>query len=373
MSTSAAVAARRAEGKRVFDLGLGQPSSAAPRLALEAAAAATKDSVLGYTPPLGMPVLRERIAAYYMERYGLDIPATQVVLTTGSSGGFVLAYLTAFDAGDVVALPRPSYAPYANLLRALDCQVVEIPAGAEQGFVVTVDSLEALSTKPNGLVVASPRNPSGTMMSPAQLRDVAAWCDEHDVTLISDEIYHGVSYGDVEESCARQFGDRAWVVNSFSKYFSMTGWRLGWMVVPEGCGASMDRLATAVALCPPAISQHAALAAFDAKDELQSNIARYRANRATLQERLPQLGFASVGPMDGAFYAYADISRWSEDSVAFCARMLDEADVAMTPGAGFDKVEGTRYVRLCYAGSEQNLAGALASLAQWLPTLPTIR
>ncbi|MDR1999407.1 MAG: aminotransferase class I/II-fold pyridoxal phosphate-dependent enzyme [Frankiaceae bacterium] len=370
MSVSVAAAERRAAGKAVFDLGIGQPSTPAPRPALDAAAAALRDSVLAYTPPLGMPILRERIAAYYKERYGLDVPPSQVALTTGSSGGFALAYLTAFDAGDVVALPRPSYSPYRNLLRALDCRVLEIPAGAEQGFKLTVAALEALPQRPAGLIIASPGNPSGTMMSPDELRDVAAWCDDNGVTLISDEIYHGVTYGDVPEACARSFSDRAWVVNSFSKYFSMTGWRLGWMLVPEGAGASLDRLATAVALCPPTLSQHAALAAFDAPDELAANVERYRANRAILRERLPQLGFGPVGPMDGAFYAYADISRWSRDSVAFCARAMSETGVAMTAGAGFDSVQGGSYVRICYAGSEANLSGALDALAEWLPTLP---
>jgi aspartate/methionine/tyrosine aminotransferase len=372
MSISVAAAARRAKGLPVFDLGIGQPGTPAPAAALDAAQAAMRSTLLAYTHPLGMPVLRERIAAYYHERYGLDIPASQVVLTTGSSGGFVLAFLTAFEAGDAVALPRPGYSAYRNLLQALECEVIDIPAGAEQGYKITVQSLEALPTPPAGVVIASPGNPSGTMMSPQELQDVAAWCDAHGTTLISDEIYHGVVYGDVQEACARQFTDDAWIMNSFSKYFSMTGWRLGWMVVPEGSGGSLDRLATAVSLCPPAISQYAAMAAFDAQDELQANVERYRVNRALLLDRLPAMGITSVGAMDGAFYAYADISRWSTDSVDLASRLMGETGVAVTAGAGFDNVEGRRNVRICYAGAHDALSEALDIMGDWLAAQPVL-
>jgi aspartate/methionine/tyrosine aminotransferase len=370
MSVSVAAAARRAQGLTVYDLGIGQPGTPAPALALDAAEAAMRNTLLAYTPPLGMPVLRARIASYYMERYGLDIPASQVVLTTGSSGGFVLAFLTSFEVGDAVALPRPGYSAYRNLLKALQCEVIDIPAGAAQDYKITVASLEALPKPPAGLVIASPGNPSGTMMTPTELRDVARWCDANNVTLISDEIYHGVVYGDVEEACARQFSDQAWVVNSFSKYFSMTGWRLGWMVVPEGCGGSLDRLATAIALCPPAISQHAALAAFDAQDELTANVERYRINRAMLLERLPAIGITTIGAMDGAFYAYADVSRWTDDSVAFATKLMTETGVAVTAGAGFDAVEGRHNVRICYAGAHEVLSEALDVLGEWLAVQP---
>jgi aspartate/methionine/tyrosine aminotransferase len=243
--------------------------------------------------------------------------------------------------------------------------VVDLPCGPETGYLPTIEALDALVPRPAGLLLASPANPTGTMMSAQLLADIAQWCDRNDVRLISDEIYHGLSFGE-PAACARSFSDTAFVVNSFSKYYSMTGWRLGWMLAPPETVEVLDRLAGNVALCPPTISQYGAFAAFDSDDEALANLDRYRANRQLMMEALPAMGITRFAPPDGAFYIYADVSDFTSDSVAFCASLLHDTGVAITPGVDFDPIDGHGYVRLCFAGWEHDIAGALEAMSGWL-------
>jgi aspartate/methionine/tyrosine aminotransferase len=360
-----AVEARRAAGHRVLDLSAGQPSTPAPEPVRRAATAALQTDRIGYTPSLGIAPLREAIAAHYRHTDGLDVSAANVAVATGSSGAFLYAFLAAFDAGDTVAMARPGYPAYRNMLSALGCRVLELPCGPQTRFQPTVQHLEALGEPPAGLVLASPANPTGTMVDAAELAALTAWCDAHGTRLISDEIYHGITYG-VSAASAWRTSRNAVVVNSFSKYFSMTGWRIGWLLVPDELADSVDRLAGNLAICPPALSQRAALAAFDAYPELDANVARYGENRALVLETLPQIGLDRLAPADGAFYVYADVSGWTDDSVAFVFRALDECGVALAPGVDFDPVDGGRFVRMCFAGDASEIAQAIALLGSWL-------
>jgi aspartate/methionine/tyrosine aminotransferase len=360
-----AALARRDAGLPVYMLNAGQPGTPAPSTVRAAAHHALDTNRIGYTSQLGIPELRDAIAGHYRRWYGLDIARSEVVATTGSSGGFLLAFLAAFEPGDVVALARPGYPAYRNVLTALGCRVVELPCGPETRFQPTVAALEALPERPAGLVVASPANPTGTMVTPAELAELAGWCDANGVRLVSDEIYHGITYSG-DASCAWASSRNAIVVNSFSKYelpkggepnrsaivigsfskyFSMTGWRLGWM------------------LCPPEL---AAVAAFDAYEELDANVARYRANRELLLERLPKIGLDRLAPADGAFYVYADVSRWTSDSLELGARLLTETGVAVAPGIDFDTVDGGRFIRMSFAGDTDEIATAVDILGDWL-------
>jgi aspartate/methionine/tyrosine aminotransferase len=355
-----AVGTRRAQGLPVWDLSAGQPSTSAPEAVRAAAASALRHDRIGYTNALGYPQLRERIAAHYL-REGVRVEPHNVAVTTGSSGGFLYAFLAAFDAGDTVVMARPGYPAYRNMLTALGCRVVELPCGPQTRFQPTVAQLEALDAPPAGLVLASPANPTGTMVTPAELAELGAWCDAHGTRLISDEIYHGLTYG-TAPSTAWRSTQRAVVVNSFSKYFCMTGWRIGWLLVPEELFDAVDRIAGNFAICPPALSQLAAVAAFDAYDELDANVARYSANRAMLLERLPDIGLDKLAPADGAFYIYADVSRWTTDSLTWAARLLDDTGVAVAPGVDFDPVDGGRFIRLCFAGDGADIAEAVERL-----------
>jgi aspartate/methionine/tyrosine aminotransferase len=363
-----AVGARRAAGLPVWDLSAGQPSTSAPAAVRAAAARALETDRIGYTNALGYPSLRERIAAHYL-REGVEVDPRNVAVTTGSSGGFLYAFLAAFDAGDTVVMARPGYPAYRNMLSALGCRVVELPCGPETRFQPTLAQLDALPAPPDGLIVASPANPTGTMVTPQELADLSAWCDAHGTRLISDEIYHGLTYG-ISPSTAWGVSQRAVVVNSFSKYFCMTGWRIGWLLVPDALLDGVDRIAGNVAICPPALSQLAALAAFDAYDELDANVARYAANRSMLLERLPRIGLDKLAPADGAFYVYADVSRWTTDSMAWAARLLDETGVAVAPGLDFDPEDGGRFIRMCFAGDGAEIAEAVDVLGAWLATQP---
>jgi aspartate/methionine/tyrosine aminotransferase len=368
MRVMVAADARRAAGLPVLDLSVGQPSTAAPSTVRAAAHAAIDRDRLGYTAALGLPELRAAIAAHYRRTYDLDVDPACVVATTGSSGAFLLAFLAAFDQGDAVVLARPGYPAYRNMLTALGCRVLEVPTGA--GFSLTVPQLEALDEPPAGVVLASPANPTGTMLGAAGLAALAGWCDEHNVRLVSDEIYHGITYGTAATS-AWQTSRTSVVVNSFSKYFSMTGWRLGWLLAPPELLDAIDRLAGNFALCPPTLSQHAALGAFQAYDELDANVARYTANRDLLLSRLPAMGIDRIAPADGAFYVYADVSRWTEDSLSWGARLLDEAGVAVAPGVDFDPVDGGRFVRFSFAGDTGTVAAAMDRLQEWLGSSQT--
>lgn len=364
-----AVVARRRAGLPVYDMSVGQPSTPAPAPVRAAARAAVDADRLGYTGALGTPALREAIAGHYHVRYGLDVAAANVVATTGSSGGFQLSFLAAFDVGDTVAVARPGYPAYRNMLAALGCRVLDLPCGAETRYQPTVDQLDALPEPPAGLVVASPANPTGTMLDAAGLTALARWCAEHGTRLVSDEIYHGITYGSPATN-AWASSRASIVVNSFSKYFSMTGWRIGWMVVPDDLLDTVDRLTGNFTICPPALSQVAAIAAFDAYAELDANVARYAATRAFLLAALPAIGVPAFAPPDGAFYVYADVSRWTSDSLSWASRLLAESGVAVAPGVDFDPVDGGRFIRLCFAGDGAEIERGVQILGEWLTRQP---
>jgi aspartate/methionine/tyrosine aminotransferase len=360
-----AVVARRAAGRFVIDLSAGQPSTPAPAAVRAAAQRAIDTDRIGYTNALGIPALREAIARHYRDRVGFDVDPANVAVTTGSSGGFLYSFLSAFDAGETVAMARPGYPAYRNMLSALGCRVVELPCGPQTRFQPTTAQLDALDEPPAGLVIASPANPTGTMVLPDELAALVAWCDAHGTRLVSDEIYHGITFG-TPASSAWSYGRNSIVVNSFSKYFSMTGWRIGWLLVPDDLLDPIDRLAGNFTICPPALSQLAAVAAFDAYDELDANVVRYADNRRRLLELLPAIGLDRLAPADGAFYIYADVSRWTDDSLAFSARLLDEAGVAVAPGVDFDPAEGGHFVRMCFAGDGDEIEQAVAIMGEWL-------
>jgi aspartate/methionine/tyrosine aminotransferase len=360
---SAANARQRAKGDMV-SLAAGQPSAPAPAAVLAAAAEALA-TPLGYTEQLGIPELREAIAGHYERTYALPVEPNDVVVTTGSSGGFLLSFLAAFDPGDRVALARPGYPAYRNILTALGCEVVELPCGPETGFQPTVGMLEDAGEL-DGLIVASPANPTGSMLPPGELAAIAGWCAEHGVALVSDEIYHGIHYGSEEPASAWQFSREAVVVNSFSKYFAMTGWRLGWLLVPERLHRAVDCLTGNFTICPPTLSQHAAVAAFDAYGELDGHVATYRKNRDRLVGGLRELGIDKLAPVDGAFYVYADVAHLTSDSMAFCQRLLADTGLAVVPGIDFDPAEGHHFVRMSFAGPPADIGDALDRLGAWL-------
>ena len=360
-----AVVARRAAGLEAIDLSAGQPSTRAPAAVRAAAAQALDTDLVGYTNALGIPQLRAAIAAHYRRVEGIEVDPANVAVTTGSSGGFVYAFLAAFEAGDTVVMARPGYPAYRNMLGALGCTVVELPCGPQSRFQPTVAQLEALPEPPAGLIIASPANPTGTMVDPVELAAIAAWCDAHGTRFISDEIYHGVTYTHGAASAWRS-SRSAIVVNSFSKYFCMTGWRIGWLLAPDELIDSVDRLAGNFAICPPALSQLAAVAAFEAYDELDANVARYAANRELLLRRLPEIGLTELAPADGAFYIYADVSAFTSDAMSWAGRLLGEAGVAVAPGLDFDPVDGGRFIRLCFAGDGADIARAVDLMGDWL-------
>jgi len=364
-AANARQAALPAGGSAVIRMEVGQPGTGAPTGALEAAASALRSGEpLGYTEALGRRSLRERIVAHYRDWYGLALPIERVAVTVGASGGFPLAFLAAFDPGDRVALAAPFYPPYVNILTALGIQPVILEAGPDTRFQPTVAMLERLDPPPDGLVVASPCNPAGTMLHPEELAVIAAWCDSAGVRLVSDEIYHGLHYTSAVATAAA-FSRHAVVVNSFSKYFSMTGWRVGWLVLPEDLVRPVECLAQNLFISAPHISQVAAEAALDCNAELQANVARYRRSRELLLRGLPEAGFARLSPAEGAFYLFADIGERSNDSVQFCARMLAEIGIAATPGVDFDRRRGTRFVRFSYCGPEADMAEAAERLRSW--------
>jgi len=351
-------------GDNVFHLEVGQPSTAAPRGVLDTAKAALEDDVLGYTLALGVTELRQAIAEHYQSFYGVNVPADRIVVTTGASGAFLLAFLSAFEAGDRVALALPGYPGYRHILSALGNQPVSMAAGPATRFQPTVEMIDGIDEAVHGLIVASPSNPAGTIIPEAELARLAGYCDDHHIRLVSDEIYHGITFG-ADAATAVAYSDQAIVINSFSKYFSMTGWRLGWMVVPESLMRPVESLAQNMFISPPTLSQRAALAAFDCGDEIAANIARYGRNRELLLEELPKAGFTALAPADGAFYIYADVSHMTNDSQAFCQRMLDETGVAATSGVDFDPERGNAFVRFSFSGSTEDMAEAARRLRDW--------
>ena len=356
---------REAAGGDVLHLEVGQPSTPAPGKVLAAAKRALTEDRLGYTEALGVPALRERIARHYRDYYGVDVAAERIVVTTGSSGGFLLSFLAAFDTGDRVAIGEPYYPGYRNILTALGVEPVTVTTGAATRFQPTPDLLRQRGGKLDGLLVASPANPTGTMIDRAAMAALVDYCAGHAIRLIVDEIYHGITYGGRAETVLA-LTDQAIVINSFSKYFSMTGWRLGWMVVPSDLSRAIECLAQNLFIAPPSLSQLAGIAAFDCGAELDANVARYRANRDLLLEELPAAGLDRLAPADGAFYIYADVGRLTNDSPAFCQRMLHETGVAATPGIDFDGELGRRFVRFSFAGSTEDIAEAARRLKTWL-------
>ncbi len=359
-----AAAEREASGRPVLHLEVGQPSTPAPRKVIEAAHRALDADTLGYTVALGIEPLRERIAQHYDDWYGLAIDPARVVVTQGASGAFAIGLLALFDPGDRVAVPSPGYPCYRNILAALGCEPIDILTGPETRFQPTPDHLEPLLPL-DGLVVASPSNPSGTMIDAPALDVLARWCHDHGVRLVSDEIYHGITYDPaVSLGTAVASSSSAVVVNSFSKYFSMTGWRLGWMVLPTDLIEPVERLAQNFTIAPSTLAQHAARAAFDCHDELRGNVARYAENRAILLDGLPTAGLDRLAPADGAFYVYACVDHLTDDSQALCLRWLDEIGVAATPGIDFDPSRGHRYVRFSFAGSPVDMRRAVELLSR---------
>ncbi len=364
-AANARQAALPAGAPHVIRMEVGQPGTGAPAGAVAAAVAALgSGQPLGYTEAFGLRSLRERIVAHYQDWYGVTLPVERVAVTVGASGAFPLAFLAAFDPGDRVALAAPFYPPYVNILTALGMRPVILEAGPETRFQPTVAMLERLDPRPDGLIVASPCNPAGTMLHPEELAAIAAWCDRNAVRLVSDEIYHGLHY-DSALATAVACSPHAVVVNSFSKYFSMTGWRIGWMVLPEDLVRPVECLAQNLFISAPHVAQVAAEAAFGCHAELQENVARYRRSRDHLLAALPAAGFDRLSPAEGAFYIFADIAERSNDSVAFCARMLAEAGVAATPGVDFDRARGSRFVRFSYCGPAADMVEAARRLAGW--------
>jgi len=350
----------------VYHLEVGQPGTSAPEGALQAAEKALRNECLGYTNALGIPDIRESISKRYSDYYGLNVAPERIVATTGSSGGFVLAFLAAFDPGDRVALAAPGYPCYRNILSALGIEPVLLPTELLDRFQPTPDLLDkAREAGPlAGLVVASPSNPTGTMLDTNSFRELASYCCEHDIRLISDEIYHGITYG-LDADCALSFTQDAVIINSFSKYFSMTGWRLGWLVMPEDLLRVTESLGQNLYISPPTLSQIAAVAALDCSDELDRNVAQYARNRELLLEALPKAGFRSIAPADGAFYLYADVSDMTNDSDEFCRTILAETGVAITPGIDFDPDRGNRFVRFSFAGTNETMVAAAQALLDW--------
>jgi len=362
MDVMEAARAAEAEGRHIIHMEVGQPSTPAPRAARAALAAALETNTLGYTVALGLPELRAAIAALYLRWYGVELDPARVVVTSGSSAAFLLAFSALFDAGERVAMGEPGYPSYRQILRALSLEPVGIPTRLEQRY-----QPQAADIPPDvaGLIVASPGNPSGTMLGKAELAELIATCQARDIAFVSDEIYHGLHYG-ARAVSALEISQDVCVINSFSKYFSMTGWRIGWMVVPQEQIRTFERLAQNMFICPPHASQVAALAALECIDELEDNRAVYAKNRALMLDALPRMGFARIAPPDGAFYIYADVSDITEDSRALAAEILQKAGVAVTPGLDFDPKRGAQTLRFSYAREQEDIAEGLERLAAFM-------
>lgn len=364
MDVLRAAAKREAMGENVLHMEIGQPSTGAPEGVIKAAEDALRTDAIGYTTALGLQSLRHNISKHYMDYYGLSVDADNIVVTSGSSCGFILAFLSTFESGDRVALASPGYPAYRNILQALGVEVVDILAEPESNYQPTVDDLKALDGKIDGLIIASPSNPAGTMLDAASLKNLTDYCHAQEIRLISDEIYHGITY-DQKATSALSYTNDAIIINSFSKYFSMTGWRLGWMVIPENLVRTIECLAQNLFISPPTLSQLAAVAAFDDYNALDDNVVRYTENRALLLRELPKAGFDNLASAEGGFYIYADIRKFSNDSDAFCKQMLHETGVAATPGIDFDPIRGHLFVRFSFSGSTEDMSVAVKRLIEW--------
>ncbi len=365
MDVMQSAADREASGGDVLHLEVGQPSTSAPRGVIEAAKRALDADKLGYTVAFGMPGLRARLAAHYRAWYGVDVPIERIAITKGSSAAFLLSFLAAFDPGDRVAMVSPGYPAYRNILSALGIEPVLMLSGPEHRFQPTPALLDSLDGPVDGLILASPSNPTGTMVGAEEMRALTDYCKARGIRLISDEIYHGIGYGQAGVS-ALETDPNALVVNSFSKYFSMTGWRLGWMIVPPDMVRAVECLAQNMFISSPTLSQHAAIAAFDCHEELEANVRRYARNREVLLNDLPGAGFSDLAPADGAFYVYANVADLTNDSADFCRRMLAETGVACTPGLDFDPDRGHATIRFSFAGATEDMVEACKRMKAWI-------
>ncbi|MEJ7933590.1 aminotransferase class I/II-fold pyridoxal phosphate-dependent enzyme [Sphingobium sp. AN558] len=349
------------EGRSILHMEFGQPSTGAPAAAIAAAHHVLDHDPMGYWES---PLLKERIAVHYAEQHGVTVDPERIFLTCGASPALVLGLSSLFEPGARVATARPGYVAYRNVLKALYLEPMEIPCGAAERYQIGAAALEGLEVAPDGLILASPANPTGTIIPPDELAAIAGVCADRGIRIVSDEIYHGLSYGEPARSML-EFASDAIIVNSFSKYFSMAGWRLGWLVVPtELIGAARARMGN-LFLTPPSLAQHAGLAAFDCGEELEGHVATYRRNRALLLAALPALGLASIAPPDGAFYIYADVGHLTDDSLGFCQRLLRDTGVATAPGIDFDPVEGGHFIRFSFAVSTDRVEDAIARMTPW--------
>ena len=365
MDVMQAASLRESKGGDVLHLEVGQPSTKAPSKVIAAAKTALENDKLGYTPALGLLKLRADIANHYKDWYGVDIPLERIVATKGSSAAFILSFMAAFDPGDRVVMASPGYPAYRNILKSLGITPISILTELKHRFQPTVALLEELEQPIDGLIIASPSNPAGTMIGYQQMQELSNYCKKKEIRLISDEIYHGVNYEQKPVS-ALETHPESLVINSFSKYFSMTGWRLGWMIVPEDLARSVECLAQNMFISPPTLSQIAASAAFDSYEEAEDNVKRYAINRSILMNELPSSGLDKLAPADGAFYIYADIAHFTNDSVGFCKRMLEEVGVACTPGLDFDPDRGDSTLRLSFSGAEHDVIDACKRIKAWL-------
>lgn len=356
----------KATGTRVLHMEFGQPSTGAPKDAIAAAHLVLDTEAMGYWESLP---LKERICRHYREGFGVDISPRRMVITCGASPALVLALSTAFKPGDRIAMARPGYVAYRNTVRALNLEPVEIACGAEVRFQLSAAALDALEPAPQGVIIASPANPTGTIIPRDELEAIAQVCERRGIRIISDEIYHGLSYGPKIHSML-EFAPDAYIVNSFSKYFSMAGWRLGWLVSPEEGVARTNAYIGNLFLTAPSLAQHAGLVAMDSREELEGHLEVYKSNRMLLLEALPRLGLEKIAPPDGAFYIYADISRFTDDSLGFCLKLLEETGVATAPGVDFDPAEGHRFMRFSFALSTPEIEEALGRLEPWFKAQP---
>lgn len=361
MTISALAHKLAAEGRSIIHMEFGQPSTGAPQKAIERAQHVLATDPMGYWE--SQP-LKERLVQYYQDTYGVSLTAEQIILTCGASPALVLALTVSFVPGARVALARPGYVAYRNVLRALHMEPIELACGEAERFQLTAEAIAALDPAPQGLILASPANPTGTILSASEMQAIVRVCQDRKICIISDEIYHGLSYGEPAHSVL-EYDATALVVNSFSKYFSMAPWRLGWLVVPpEKVDAARARMGN-LFLTPSSLSQHAGLAAFECQDELEGHVQTYRRNRDLLLKALPQLGLNHIAPPDGAFYIYADISHLTNDSLAFCKQLLLETGVTTAPGVDFDPVEGTHFMRFSFAVSTDRIEDAIARMIPW--------
>ncbi|HEX2562006.1 aminotransferase class I/II-fold pyridoxal phosphate-dependent enzyme [Phenylobacterium sp.] len=351
----------KGQGRSVLHMEFGQPSTGAPQAALEVAHRVLDSDPMGYWESTA---LTSRIASQYAETYGVAVEPEQIVLTCGASPALVMALASSFKPGDVVAIARPGYVAYRNTLKALNMVPLELPCGHAERFRLSAAQIAAIDPAPAGLIVASPANPTGAIIPGEELAAIARICRERGIRIVSDEIYHGLSYGEAARSML-EFEPQALVINSFSKYFSMAGWRLGWLVSPPEHVARARAFMGALFLTAPSLAQHAALAAMDCREELDGHVEVYRENRQLLLEALPALGLTAIAPPDGAFYIYADIGHLTNDSLAFCERLLRDTGVATAPGVDFDPVEGRRFIRFSFAVSTPEVEEALSRLKPW--------